>query len=83
VKRCPLDFSFPSSHAAFAFSAAVILTSYDKKRWYLYYGIAFLVSFSRIYLGCHYVLDLVLGAIIGFTVSQFILHIKPALKKIT
>lgn len=83
MRKCPIDFSFPSGHAAVAFAAAVILAHYDKKRWYLYYFLASLIAFSRIYLGCHYLSDIVGGAIIGLTISQIILHVKPVNKKIT
>ncbi|MFA6513476.1 MAG: phosphatase PAP2 family protein, partial [Patescibacteria group bacterium] len=56
---CPRDFSFPSAHAATAFAAATILAYFDKKRRWFYYIIAVLISYSRIYLGCHYFLDVV------------------------
>jgi len=70
---CPSDFSFPSGHAAGAFAGAVIFSYFDKKHQWLYYGIALLISFSRIYLGCHYLLDVVFGALIGFFISKAIL----------
>jgi len=70
---CPSDFSFPSGHAAGAFVGAVIFSYFDKKRQWLYYGIATCISFSRIYLGCHYLLDVVFGALIGFFISKAIL----------
>ena len=74
---CPTDFSFPSTHAATAFAAATILTFFDKKRRWFYYTIAVLISFSRIYLGCHYLLDVVFGMLIGYLISKLILRIFP------
>lgn len=74
-KSCPSDFSFPSSHAATAFASAVIIASFDKKRKWFYYGVAFLISLSRIYLGCHYFFDVVTGAIIGYLISRIILNL--------
>lgn len=71
--NCPVDFSFPSAHAATAFAAAAVLTYFDKKRKWFYYLIAVLISYSRIYLGCHYFLDVVGGATIGFIISQLLL----------
>src|SRR3989339_470027 len=65
ISTCPLDFSFPSTHAAIAFAAATVLTFFDKKRRYFYYIIAVLISYSRIYLGCHYFLDVMAGALVG------------------
>lgn len=70
---CEKDFSFPSGHASNAFAAALVLSAFDKKRKGLYYTIAVLISYSRIYLGCHYFFDVVAGAIIGWFVSKLIL----------
>lgn len=72
---CEKDFSFPSAHAATAFAAATILTFFDKKRKSFYYTIAVLISYSRIYLGCHYFLDVISGAIIGHIISQLLLFV--------
>jgi len=73
ISNCPKDYSFPSSHAATAFAAATILVYFDKKRRWFYYTVAILISFSRIYLGCHYLLDVVSGALIGYLISQLLL----------
>lgn len=70
---CPRDFSFPSTHAATAFAAATILSHYDPKRKVLYHAVAFLISFSRIYLGCHFFFDTVVGGLLGVLISHFIL----------
>jgi undecaprenyl-diphosphatase len=70
---CPTDFSFPSTHAATAFAAATILIYFDKKRRWFYYSVAVLISFSRIYLGCHYFLDVIIGALIGLIISKILL----------
>jgi len=70
---CPTDFSFPSGHAATAFSAATVLTFFDKKRLFFYSTIAFLIAYSRIYLGCHYFLDVLGGGVLGFFVAKILL----------
>lgn len=70
---CPKDFSFPSGHAATAFAAATVLTAFNKKRKWLYYFIAVLISYSRIYLGCHYFFDVLGGALFGYILSKLIL----------
>lgn len=75
---CPTNFAFPSGHAAVAFAAAVILSTYDKKRRYWYYSLAILISLSRIYLGCHFFLDVAGGALIGFATSLVVLKILPS-----
>jgi undecaprenyl-diphosphatase len=74
--NCPSDFSFPSGHASTAFAAATVLAYFDKKRRFLYYTIATLIAFSRIYLGCHYFFDVLAGAIFGYLISKLILNLK-------
>lgn len=57
--------SFPSGHTNTAFSAAVFLVVLFG-RWYLLALIpAMLVGYSRIYLGVHFPLDVVVGAALG------------------
>jgi len=73
--QCPSDYSFPSGHTATAFAAASILNYFDKKRKWFYYVVALLISFSRIYLGCHYFLDVITGAIIGDSISRLLLFV--------
>lgn len=75
IYQCPIDYSFPSGHAATAFAAATILTYFDKKRRWFYYTVAVLISFSRIYLGCHYFLDIAVGSILGYMISRLLLFV--------
>lgn len=72
---CPSTFSFPSGHSAVAFAASTVFSHYDKKRIVFYYILAFLISLSRIYLGCHYLIDLLGGAIVGIFVANLALHL--------
>ena len=74
---CPTDFSFPSGHASTAFAAATVLTFFDKKRRWFYYLVAILISYSRIYLGCHYFFDVATGSLFGYLISKLILHFAP------
>lgn len=76
VISCPLDFSFPSGHASAAFAGAVILSSFDRKRRLLYFIVATLIAYSRIYLGCHYFIDIVGGGILGGLISTMTLKVK-------
>lgn len=57
--------SFPSSHATNMFAAALLLTYYYRRWWPLFYMIAFLVAYSRVYLGVHYPTDTLFGAVVG------------------
>lgn len=77
---CPYDFSFPSAHAATAFAAATVLTFFDKKRRWFYYTVAILISYSRIYLGCHYFLDVFFGGLLGYFLSKAFIYIKIKIK---
>ncbi len=60
-------FGFVSSHAANVFGTATFLANQFKhRRWTIFlFGWATLVSYSRIYLGVHYPLDIICGAILG------------------
>ncbi len=73
---CPKDYAFPSGHASAAFAAATILCVFDRKRRWHYFGVAGFISLSRIYLGCHYFLDVAAGATIGASMSYLILKLK-------
>jgi len=65
--------SFPSGHAAGAFSLATVFSNrYPHLRLPLYV-LAGAVSVSRVYLGAHYPSDVVAGAIIGYTSSRLTL----------
>jgi len=68
---CPKDFSFPSGHASTAFAAAAVLSGFDKKRKYSYYFLALLIALSRVYLGCHFFLDISFGAVLGYLIGKF------------
>ncbi|MEI6327456.1 MAG: phosphatase PAP2 family protein [Candidatus Roizmanbacteria bacterium] len=80
--NCPRDFSFPSGHAAAAFAGAVIFMYFDhqRKRDALYLSIALLVSYSRIALQCHFVLDVIAGAIVGTISSMALLELANRIK---
>lgn len=74
---CPHDFSFPSGHAAIAAALATLLIHFDyhRRRHAFYILIAFLVSYSRIALQCHYLLDVGAGALLGYISAKGILLI--------
>lgn len=70
--NCGSGKSFPSAHAANNFAAAVVITFfYNKNRW-IYFLIASLMAFSRVYIGVHYPLDVLAGAIIGASIGYII-----------
>ena len=72
--RCGGLYGFVSSHAANTFGLATFLTlKLGKKQkaiaWLFLY--ALIVSYTRIYLGVHYPLDLFFGAVVGVLAAYF------------
>lgn len=77
---CPKDYGFPSGHSSVAFAAALVFSVFDKKRSVFYFFIALLIAYSRIYLGCHYFLDVVGGAALGLGISAALFGVKKKLQ---
>jgi len=69
VRVMPGSYSFPSTHATVAFACAYLF-SRKEIHWLWMYGLAVLVCISRIYLGHHYPLDVVGGAILGTVIGM-------------
>ena len=68
------DFSFPSDHAtaSFAIAAAFLLHGLPK-RGFVFLAAALLLAVSRVYIGTHYVGDVLGGALTG-TVAAFVVR---------
>jgi undecaprenyl-diphosphatase len=68
-------YGFVSSHAANFFALAAISSKLFSERSrfiYIIYSWAFLVALSRIFVGKHYPLDVVCGAILGIIFAKYI-----------
>lgn len=66
------DYSFPSGHATIAFTGAYLLSKRKRGNLLAFYTFALLTGFSRIYLGKHYPLDVLAGALVGYTIAAFL-----------
>lgn len=60
-------YGFPSCHAANTFALAVFMSLVIRHKWFtvMMFSWAFVISYSRMYLGVHYFGDLFCGATIG------------------
>ena len=80
---CGPGYSMPSAHASnhFAIAFFLIFVFYRKWKWIfpLAFFWAFIIGFAQIYVGVHYPLDILMGAILGIIVA----YITAALFKIT
>ena len=61
--------SFPSNHAANMFAAAAVLSAAYPSLTPLFYCAAVIVSYSRVYVGVHYPLDVIGGAVLGSLIA--------------
>ncbi len=76
-------YSFPSGHAAWFFALAMIIFYFSRKLGWWYLAFAACNSLARIFVGVHWPLDVLGGAIVGI-VSAVLVHgiLEPHLQKI-
>lgn len=77
LRERPFDFgtsySFPSAHVTAFFSIIPFLVKSFNKYKYWIFLVGFLVAFSRIYLGYHYLSDVLAGAMLGYFIGDVII----------
>ena len=68
-----IKYSFPSGHTASAFCILISLCFLLNNNFYslFFIGLAFTVGFSRVYLSQHFLIDVIIGAIIGSLIPLF------------
>jgi undecaprenyl-diphosphatase len=67
--------SLPSGHTATAFLSATILSKFYSKNAVVLFVIAASIGLSRVYIGVHYPLDVIVGAITGYLVGIIMVDI--------
>mgnify|MGYP001597438974 CR=1 FL=1 len=68
------NFSFPSFQAVLVFAALPFLGKEFPKFKYVWFVFAGLVALSRVYLGLHFVSDVLVGGLIGYGIGMLIVH---------
>jgi undecaprenyl-diphosphatase len=69
----PHSHSFPSGHTATSFAAATVLSAFAPRAAPAFYILALAIGYSRLYVGVHWPLDVVGGAVIGVLTALLLL----------
>ncbi len=67
--RATVGASLPSGHASTSFAGAVVLAYLVRRAIPALFSLAALIALSRVYVGVHYPLDIVAGALVGGAVA--------------
>ncbi len=74
----PLDrYSFPSGHTLHAVMFTAITVAWYPTLALVLVPLTALIALSRLVLGLHYPTDVIMGALIGFGLAQYMLHLLP------
>lgn len=68
------DFSFPSFHTVAVFAMLPFLDKEFPKFKYIWIAIAVIIGFSRMYLGVHFLSDVLAGGVIGYIIGKTIVE---------
>lgn len=69
-----LDPSFPSGHAVYAFMMATLLAARFPGYRAVFFILAGLIAWTRVYLGLHYPTDAVAGILLGYGITKLLVH---------
>lgn len=73
--------SFPSGHATVAFACATMLAATDRRLAIPAFALAAGVAWSRVYVGVHYPLDVLAGAVLGVLLATVLRLLGAALRR--
>ncbi|KKR04026.1 MAG: Bacitracin transport permease protein BCRC [Parcubacteria group bacterium GW2011_GWF2_39_13b] len=73
--------SFPSGHAVFFFALAMFIFYYNKRIGTWFFIGAVLISIARVFVGIHYPLDILAGALVGIIAGWLVNIIFEKIKK--
>jgi undecaprenyl-diphosphatase len=79
--RVPGNPAFPSGHAATSFACAALLAWLTPLPKVPLFVLAGLIAFSRVYVGVHYPLDAIGGAILGLAVATALRRLVEARRR--
>ena len=71
----PHSDSFPSGHTATSFACATVLAALVPRAAPAFYLLALAIGYSRIYVGVHWPLDVVGGAVLGVATALLLLAV--------
>jgi undecaprenyl-diphosphatase len=77
----PTTSSFPSGHALSSFACAFVLTRLAPRLAAPAFALAALIAMSRVYVGVHYPLDILVGAVLGVVVAIALLRLLASLRR--
>jgi undecaprenyl-diphosphatase len=69
----PHSHAFPSGHTAVAFAGATVLSALVPRAAPAFYVLAAAIGYSRLYLGVHWPLDVIAGAVLGVATALLLL----------
>lgn len=81
LMEVPTTSSFPSGHTSTGFACAYVISRVAPRLTVFVYVLAALIGFSRIYVGVHYPLDVLAGAVLGVAVAKALLMLLEALRR--
>lgn len=77
IEKFDASYSFFSAHSSSSFALAIFASLVVRKRWFTFISVcwAFAVAYSRIYVGKHYPIDVIVGVLFGCLMAVLWLQI--------